>query len=367
MDKKTSRLAQVRAWYGKFERPISSISLIWGFVFDAITLTRVDQFWENFWVIVHLLIVAICIVVINLQENEGGSEANPNKLHFWLVNILQFFFGGLLSTYLVFYFRSGNLLASWPFFVILAAAFVANESLKRHYSRLTFQISLLFLSVFLFAIYFVPVLMHSIGTVPFIVSGAASIVTIGIFLFILKKSARERFAKSTWPLFISLIGIFAGINTLYFFNLIPPIPLSLKDVAVYQSFTVNSPGNYSAMHEDQGFLAFVGLPETIHLTASGPLYAYSAIFSPASFNTDIVHVWQYYNTSKKAWITRGRVPLAVVGGSDGGYRTFSMEESLTAGAWRVNVETVSGQILGRLDFNIIIVSSTPSLQNEELN
>ena len=31
-----------RSWYGRFERPISSLSLIAGFVFDALTLKRVD-------------------------------------------------------------------------------------------------------------------------------------------------------------------------------------------------------------------------------------------------------------------------------------------------------------------------------------
>ncbi len=62
---KRSRLSKIRSWYGKYERPISSLSLIGGFVFDALTLKRVDLFWENFWVIGHLVIVGTCIVLIN--------------------------------------------------------------------------------------------------------------------------------------------------------------------------------------------------------------------------------------------------------------------------------------------------------------
>ena len=362
-----SIVTRAKNWYGKFERPISSISLIGGFVFDALTLTRVDEFWENLWVGVHLLIVAVCIILINLQENERGSEADPNKLHFWLVNALQFFFGGLLSTYLVFYFRSGALAASWPFFVILASAFIANERLKKHYARLTFQISILFLSIMLFSIYIVPVIMHTIGQQIFILSGGVSLVVLGIFLFILARIAKERFKKSRVPLLFSIAGIFITINLLYFLNLIPPIPISLKDAGIYQSFIVNGPGNYTAQYEDQGIFAFLQSSETIHIAAGMPLYAYSAIFSPTSFSTNVIHEWQYYNSTTHTWVTRGRITLATIGGGDKGYRTFSTENGLAAGMWRVNVKTPQGQIIGSLNFTIVITSTTPVLQTRNID
>ncbi len=175
-------------WYVRFERPVSSLSLIGGFIFNAVALTRVDEFKENFWIAVHLLIVAGCIVFINREENHEGDAlalgADPDKLHFWLINIMQFMFGGLMSTFLVFYFRSAVLSVAWPFLLILAIAFVANESLKRHYARLYFQISFLFLSVFLFAIFFVPVLLKDIGATVFVVSGISSLIVIFLFLFI---------------------------------------------------------------------------------------------------------------------------------------------------------------------------------------
>src|SRR3989344_5841726 len=96
-------IIHIRNFYAKFERPISSISLFGGFTFDAIILKRVDLFWENFWVVVHLLMVAVCIILINRQENEEIDYKDPAKAHFWYINIMQFAFGGLLSTYLIFY------------------------------------------------------------------------------------------------------------------------------------------------------------------------------------------------------------------------------------------------------------------------
>lgn len=94
-----SFLKITRDWYGRFERPISSLSLIAGFVFDAFTLKRVDTLWENSWIVGHLIIVGVFIALIHLKENEVGDEENPDKAHFWFVNILQFFLGGFRSNY----------------------------------------------------------------------------------------------------------------------------------------------------------------------------------------------------------------------------------------------------------------------------
>lgn len=359
---KTSVFAHVRGWYGKFERPISSLSLVGGFVFDALTLKRVDLFWENFWVVVHLLVVAISIFLINLIENEGSDEKDPAKVHFWLVNILQFFFGGLLSTFLVFYFRSGSLAASWPFFLVLAAAFAANESLKRHYTRLSFQISLLFLSVFSFAIFLLPVIFHKIGLGMFLASGGVSLGAILLFLLMLRGFAKEKFAGSGRMLALSIGGVLMTFNILYFLNLIPPIPLSLKDGAMLHSVARNPDGSYAVQYEDQGPFSFFHLSEDVHLAPGSQLIAYSAIFSPPDLDVTIVHEWQHYDPRAGGWTTASRIALPVTGGRDGGYRTYSLKTDLAPGAWRVNVETEQGSLIGRLRFNVISAETPVPLE-----
>ncbi len=361
-----------RNWYARFERPISSISLVGGFIFDAVTLTRVDLFWENFWVVVHLLIVASSIFLVNYLENRSptaaADEKNPATLHFWLVNVLQWFFGGLLSTFLVYYFRAGSLSVSWPFMVLLAAAFVANESLKRHYARLRFQIALLFLSVFAYAIFIVPVLVHSVSNAVFIESGALSLAAIGLFLVLLRFAARERFKGQFLALAGIVLGVFAAVNLLYYLNLIPPLPLSLKDGEIYHSLTVNAPGHYTVTEEVPApWWNFLQPSTPVHLVAGDPLYAYTAIFSPAQFNLPIIHEWQYDDPAAKGWVTESRITLAVTGGSDGGWRTFSEMTPHAAGAWRVNVETLSGAVIGRINFTVIDGQSEPVLQTVSLD
>ena len=362
----------MRNWFARYERPVSSLSLIGGFVFDAITLKRVDLFWDNFWVVAHLVIVAACIILINREENEGSEAVfdskDPAKLHFWLVNILQFFFGGLLSTFIVFYFRGAVLAVAWPFILVLIAAFIANESLKQHYTRISFQIAFLFLSILLFAIFFVPVLLHQIGPAVFLMSGGLSLIVLLLFLWTLRAFAAERFKKSRGTILGLIAGIYAVVGALYFFNLIPPLPLSLQDAGIFHSIRRSTSGDYTVTLEHQttwdAILEYVDIYPAYHAIADTSMYAYSAVYSPVSFNTQIIHEWQLYDDATKKWLTQATIPLSVSGGRENGYRTYSVFSASASGKWRVNVKTASGQLIGRMSFHVFLQDSTPSLLTE---
>lgn len=355
----------IRNFYGRFERPISSLSLIAGFVFDVLTLKRLDTLWENSWILGHIIIVGVFIALIHIQESKEGDEADPAKAHFWYVNILQFFFGGLLSTYLVFYFRSADIFVTWPFIFLLALAFIANESFKRHYVRFSFQISLFFLSIYSFFIFLLPILLHRISNEIFLLSGALSLAVITVFVLILFHFIKSRSAKDRYEskkMIASLIlGIFALVNILYFTNLIPPIPLSLKDAGMYHSIQRNASGNYEATYEDHGWRGYFTLYPNFRQVGGTPIYAFSAIFSPKNLNLSIVHEWQHYDEKNGNWVTRSVINLPVVGGRDGGFRTYSMRSDLAAGKWRVNIKTKEGANIGRLRFNLIPADIEPAL------
>ena len=357
-------VAKLKNWYGKYERPISSVSLIGGFVFDAVTLKRVDLFWENFWVAAHLVIVGVFIVLVHAIEKNEGDEANSSKTHFWFVNILQFFFGGILSTYLVFYFRSSDIAVSWPFLVILALAFWANEALKKHYTRLAFQISLFFLSIFCFDIFLVPILLHQLSAGVFIFSGVVSLVLIGLFILIIRYFNKQEFEKSKNIVFSCIAGIFIVVNVFYFTDLIPPIPLSLKDAGVYYSIQRNQSGNYVSVGEIEPWTIFFKFYPDFHYLEGQPVFIYSAIFSPSKLNLAVTHQWQKKAANGK-WVTVSQVPLTVVGGRDGGFRTYSQKTlGLTPGHWRVNVLTTRGQVIGQVRFNLIMADALPKVMQK---
>ena len=360
-------IKSIQNFYGKFERPISSISLFGGFIFDIFALKRLDLFWENFWIVIHLLIVAVCIILVNLNDNEGVDPSDPSKSYFWYINTMQFFFGGLLSTFLVFYFRSATLSVSWPFLLILLGAFIANERLKRHYSRLTFQISLLFLSILSYLAFITPVFLHRIGMDIFLASTVASLIILTIFLRILKSLSNEKFKKSRRKVTFSVLGIFLITNILYFYNLIPPIPISLKDAGIYHSITRDANLDYNVVSEDSGWLGYFIFSQNFHAVAGDSAFAYSAIFSPDLFNIDLIHQWQKYDSVSNEWITINEVNLFAIGGRDGGYRTYSEEKNISPGEWRVNVLMSGGQVIGRMQFNVVMVDTEPNFNTEIKN
>ncbi len=354
----------VRNFYGRYERPISSGSLILGFVFDALMLRRIDTLWENIWILGHLVIVGVFIVLVHTQKSEAGDEANPSKAHFWYVNILQFFFGGTLAAYLVFYFRSTELTSTWPFLLLLALAFIANESLKRQYVRFSFQISLFFLSIYSFAIFFLPITLHKIGTDVFLLAGAISLAVITLFVSVLFYFIKYRLKKerqeSKLIIFSAVLGIFTLVNFLYFTNLIPPIPLSLKDAGVYHSIDKIA-GGYEVTYEAHDWRDYFKIYPEFSLVSGMPAYVFSAVFSPRYLNLTIIHEWQHYDEAQSRWETESTIRLSVVGGRDDGFRTYSMKSAMSAGKWRVNIKTEDGLIIGRKRFRAVDSPITPML------
>ena len=364
-----SLLHHASHWTARYARAhisLSSVSLVSGFAFDAVTLKRIDMFWENLWVVVHLLVVAFCIFWVTREANfRPEREGRAAKLDRWLIHLLQFFFGGLLSTFMVFYFRSGTFWVSWPFYLLLTAAFVANEKFKSQYARLEFQLSIFFLSLFCFMIFILPVVLHAMGRLVFLLSGALSVALGWLFVRLLRERAKESLSHQAGTVVAPSAAIFILINVLYFMNVIPPLPLSLQDASVHHSIMRMENGTYLVQSEKQGWLGFFRLVPRFHSAPGEPIYFYSAVFSPTSLNTEIIHEWQTYD-NRRGWITADRIPLPVRGGRDGGYRTYSVKSGLKRGAWRVNVETPAGAILGRFRFNVLSQSGAPAPLKTEL-
>jgi hypothetical protein len=133
---------------------------------------------------------------------------------------------------------------------------------------------------------------------------------------------------------------------------------------MYHSIEKNADGNYDVTYENYGWRGYFNLYPNFREVYGEPVYAYSAIFSPKGLNLTIIHEWQYYDGVQKKWITRETVNLPVVGGRDGGFRTYSERSNLTSGKWRVNIKTSQGQTIGTLHFNVVFVDTEPTLTGD---
>ncbi len=341
-----------RFWifFEKYERRISSAGLIGGFILDNLTLRRIDLLFENLVFLSYIFVAAVCIVILGFIEANKIRPSWSPRIHTVSLLALQFAFGGLFSGFFIFYSRSGSLAASWPFLFVLLGLLIGNELFKNRYAKFTFRMSVFFVILMSFAIFAVPILARNLSPGIFLLSGAMSVMVMAGFVYVVT-SLLPIFQPHIKFLQWSVGAIYLSVTLMYFTNILPPIPLSLKDAGVFHDLRPLG-ASYVAVRETHPWYTFLRRYEEVHREVGEPVYAFSAIFAPTRIDTTVVHEWQY-DDPEDGWITVSRIPFAISGGRDGGYRGYTLKRSLQPGKWRVNIETQRGQLIGRIKFKII--------------
>src|SRR3989344_3742756 len=307
-------LEELILWY---ERRVAPFSLLAGFIVDNVLFRTIDLFATTVALTLYLTCAIAGLFLLNLVST-GRVRWMP-MLHIapFFPVIVQFSFGGIFSGFFVLYSESATIAVSWVSVVILAALLIGNERFRRHYMQFSFQVGILFIAIFGFLIFLVPFALNRIGPSMFLVSGSASVALIALYVAAMWRVMPELVETNLIRIAYSTGAIFLAVNILYFTNAIPPLPLSLKEAGVYHR------------------VVRVG---------------------------DIYHEWQHYDEVAKKWITISTIEFPIVGGRGGGYRGYSLSSNSRSGAWRVNVLTAYGQVVGRTSFKVIDVSESVELE-----
>jgi hypothetical protein len=354
-------LEQLIAWHERFTSPLS---LVIGFLIDNFIILRRIDLWEgNALLLFHLIMAPSAIVLLNAIES--GRVRNPRivALAPALPVVVQFDFGGLFSAFVALYSRSAGFIGTWIFIAALAILLVGNERFRRMYMRFSVQVAMYFTALFLFLIFFLPVVFHQIGTLMFITSGLASVGGAALLLYVLSLASPEIERKERTRSARSIAIIFFVLNALYFTNLIPPLPLALKDAGVYHALAHTPDGNYALTGEvSPWYERIIPGSETFHLMLGDTAIVFTSVFAPSGLSTPIFHEWQHYDEEVGKWVTTTTLAFTINGGRDGGFRGYTQKSGLALGKWRVNVITPSGLIVGRVSFTVVDVSSTQTLE-----
>jgi hypothetical protein len=359
-------------WW-RYEQHLRLLGLITGFVFDLFIADRPDSTTNNLFLLSYLLVAGLLIIVLNAGSvrRQEGESYQP----LFLLFVLQFCFGGLASNLLVLYGRSGTFAASTLFFLLLLGLVIGNEFLRNRYAQLRFNIVTFYTLLLTYLLIAVPTFVfHSLGTLVFLASGIASLVLISAFLglvyyAVLRGRNREQQLKEV-SILVGLVFFF--FNALYFLNIIPPVPLSLKDIGIYHSIErLNTPaggssGIYEATYEPAAWFVFWrDTSATYTLHASAEAVCFSSVYAPTELTTPIYHRWQKYDEQKNDWVQTTRVSFGISGGREGGFRGFT-RSIVTEGRWRCNVETENGALIGRTTFTVVQGENPPVLSQTRL-
>lgn len=338
----------------KYERPLSAVSMVAGFIFDNFYFDRVDHPATQIVLAVYLALAVVSIVLVHFVESDAEPPDLLVKGHPLLVVATQFALGGLWSAFLIFYGRSAMAATSWPFLVVLAGMLIGNEVFRKYHARLAFTCTLLFLAMLSYAIFVVPIFTGTMGRPTFLLSGGLAVVAFVFVLFVLRTIGAERLRKAWWGIVLGAAGVFAAINGFYFTNILPPLPLALSYGQVFHSVTRDGE-TYRAVAEApaaDGWYGFVSETPTMRVQTGGSLSVYSAVFAPIQLKTNIVHRWRRYDEASRTWRTESTVRFPIVGGREGGYRGYSIKSQPASGRWRVDIETTEGLLIGRVPFSV---------------
>lgn len=353
----------------KYEHHLGVGALAVGFSFDLIVAKSPQSIFDNILLITYLFLAAAIITVLNLRKRRAVSNDAEKAEPLLLLLILQFCFGGLSSNMLVLYGKSGTLAGSAFFIALLVCMVLGNEYLRNRYAQLRYNIAVYYFLLLTYCVIAAPTfIFHAIGPGVFFLSGLISLAVMALFCLVLFTLVLRGNRKQQLQQIVALIAsIFIIFNGLYFFDIIPPVPLSLKDIGVYHSVLRSSAGDYLVLYEPTAWYVFWrDTSATLHYEPGQSAYCFSSVYAPTQLTTPIYHVWEHYDDASKEWVNEGKISYSISGGRQDGYRGFSATAALTPGAWRCDVETASGALIGRISFTAVEGATSIPLQTATL-
>lgn len=339
-------------FYERHEKLTLVAFFLGGVVYDAATLSRIDSWFDNVFLFVYLLLLGSLIVIATLARNDCLNRKTLLRYRPWYPLLIQFLMGALFSAYVVYYSQSVSLTGTLLFLVVLVGLLVANELIRWRVANLYLLLALYFLATFSFFTFFIPVVTKEMNYRTFLMGGVLSVGVLGLILLYLAWRSifrrRRQFVYAA-ALIVSLFGL---MNLLYVQNIIPPVPLAMRYGGVFHH--VHQEGNaYVLRYEKpEWYQVWINSDEQFHYAPGDTVYCFVAIFAPTDLKKKIYHEWSYYEEEKEAWVATDRISYEVVGLYNRGYRGYTFKENVHPGQWRVDVETSSGRIIGRIPFEI---------------
>ena len=320
---------------------LPAVAFFAGFLWDALTLGR-SVGAMDLWLLTAYLAAAGALLwyqgkrqAMATLQPEATEEAQPKP--WWQESgpyfLLQFLFGGLFSALFIFYFKSSSHFLALLWALALGGLLVANEFLEDRYRRFTLTWALFGLCAMLLLNFVVPHVVGSISSLWFVLSTLAGAgLAYGLHL---KTPGQPGRIRPVW-------AIAAGLLLAYFVDIIPPVPLVKKDIAVGHALTKDA-GVYVLRQEKTPWWVFWRrVSKEVHLKPGERIYCVSAVFAPSGLDTRLFHRWSRYDDAR-GWVTTSYIGFSLAGGREGGYRGYTWKQNLAPGEWKITVETESGR------------------------
>ena len=135
-------------WIQKYEKHLSALAMIAGFVCDNLFFTRIDIERTQILLAIYAVACFIAIPLLHFIEARVARGRSRPSWRFILPFITQFALGGFWSAFVIFYGRSAVFSTSWPFLIFIFLIFLGSEYFHKYHERLVFTSVLLFFALY---------------------------------------------------------------------------------------------------------------------------------------------------------------------------------------------------------------------------
>jgi hypothetical protein len=336
-------------YYQKHEVQVSAVVFFGGFIFDLLTLGRIDDLFNLIQQAIYLIVLGT-LLVCEIKIKMGTLVLNGKAARFWEYHDLfvHFLFGSLLSVYTIFYYTSASAITGICFILLLAGLMTANEFPQIQKIGLPVRVILFAICVLSYFAFFYPILIGHVGPIPFwlgILSSIAVFTLIGKINF---KGERSPILEKQvlYPAIAIHIFFLAG----YYLSLIPPVPVAVKKIGVYYGVE-KSEGKYLGKHLRPWYQFWQKGSQSFSVRDGDKITVLTSIFSPSNFHDKVYLRW-FHDDPTTGWRLEDTIPLSILGGRDEGFRGFGTKQFYGLGDWKVIVETSDGREVGRITFDV---------------
>jgi hypothetical protein len=347
------RYAALRLRYAQSERAVALAFFAAGFVFDILTVGRIDAWLTIAQQAAYLAVIGFALTQMLLEE---GAPPREGWWFRWRSAVVHFLLGALLNLYAIFFFKSSSLLVSFSFLAFLLLLVLANEMPRFKALGLPFKFALLALCLLCFAAAVVPIFVGSTGLGVFLLSmavGAAPLAALGWRL-------RSRGARRSVLVPLGLVLI--GFLTAYLFRVIPPVPLSIPYIGIYHGVERTAEG-FRLSHERPWWRFWHNGDQSFAAQPGDRVYVFFRVFSPANFSDQVLLRW--YRRLPGGWALQDTIPIRIGGGREEGFRGYGFKGNYDPGSWKIQVETTDAREIGRIYFELEAVPASPRVLVEE--
>ncbi|HEV2431933.1 MAG TPA: DUF2914 domain-containing protein [Burkholderiales bacterium] len=358
----SSGLERLRLYYSRNESRVAAAFFAAGFVFDMLTVGRIDSWVTIGQQLAYLLV--IMAVLLHMFSEQGSAPADISgrgivvrRYYEYRSAVVHFLLGALLNLYAIFYFKSSSLLVSFGFLGVLVAVLLANELRRIKAFGLAVKFALLGLCFLSFSACVIPIIVGSIGLGVFLLSMLAGCVPLVAGAWWAVAKTPNQTLQARRQILVPLGCVVVGFLAFYLFRLIPPVPLSIPFMGVYHNVERTDTG-YRLSHERPAWRFWHNGDQNFAARPGDKVYVFFRIFSPARFSDQTEMRW-YWKDPARGWTLHDSIPIRIVGGREQGFRGYGVKSNYQSGDWKVLVETTDGREIGRVYFDLTLAPEAP--------